>query len=138
MLSDHVTFLVDDENRENEGDLIMAAPMVSPEDINFMATHARGLICLTITEDRCRQLDLGMMVESNGAKHETPFTLSIEAARGVTTGISAADRAHTIKVASNFIDDPENFDPTKFEDKVSAEEKQLNAMNAASDEKKKN
>ena len=94
-----MVILVDDENRENEGDLIMAAPMVRPEDINFMATHARGLICLTITEDRCRQLDLGMMVESNGAKHETPFTLSIEAARGVTTGISAADRAHTIKVA---------------------------------------
>ena len=94
-----MVILVDDENRENEGDLIMAAPMVKPEDINFMATHARGLICLTITEDRCRQLDLGMMVERNGAKHETPFTLSIEAARGVTTGISAADRAHTIKVA---------------------------------------
>ena len=94
-----MVILVDDENRENEGDLVMAAPMVQPQDINFMATYARGLICLTITEERCRQLGLGMMVDTNGAKHGTPFTTSIEAAEGVTTGISAADRAHTIQVA---------------------------------------
>ena len=86
--------LMDDEDRENEGDLVMAAPMVRPQDINFMATNARGLICLTLNQERCQQLDLAMMVnsDSNNSSHGTPFTLSIEAAEGVTTGISAADR----------------------------------------------
>ena len=93
--------LVDDEDRENEGDLVMAAPMIRPEDINFMAKNARGLICLTLTEARCAQLKLPMMVDDvrNNSSHGTPFTLSIEAAEGVTTGISAADRAKTIQVA---------------------------------------
>ena len=97
--------LMDDEDRENEGDLVMAAPMVRPEDINFMATNARGLICLPLSEERCEQLNLGLMVagETNSSSHGTPFTLSIEAAKGVTTGISAADRARTVQaaVASN-------------------------------------
>jgi 3,4-dihydroxy 2-butanone 4-phosphate synthase/GTP cyclohydrolase II len=97
--------LMDDEDRENEGDLVMAAPMVRPEDINFMATNARGLICLPLSEERCQQLNLGLMVasDSNSSSHGTPFTLSIEAAEGVTTGISAADRARTVQaaVASN-------------------------------------
>ena len=96
-----MVILMDDEDRENEGDLVMAAPMVRAEDINFMATNARGLICLTLHEDRCRQLDLAMMVsaDSNNSSHSTPFTLSIEAAEGVTTGISAADRARTVQAA---------------------------------------
>ena len=97
--------LMDDEDRENEGDLVMAAPMVRPQDINFMATNARGLICLPLNQERCQQLDLAMMVnsDSNNSSHGTPFTLSIEAAEGVTTGISAADRARTVQaaVASN-------------------------------------
>ncbi len=91
--------LMDDEDRENEGDLIMAASKVRPEDINFMARYGRGLICLTLTEQRCRQLNLPLMVQSNGARFSTNFTLSIEAAEGVTTGISAADRAETIRAA---------------------------------------
>jgi 3,4-dihydroxy 2-butanone 4-phosphate synthase/GTP cyclohydrolase II len=94
-----MVILMDDEDRENEGDLIMVAEHVRPEDINFMATHARGLICLTLTEQRCRQLDLPLMVNNNLAQHSTNFTVSIEAAEGVTTGISAADRAHTIRMA---------------------------------------
>lgn len=100
-----MVILMDDEDRENEGDLVMAAPMVRPEDINFMATNARGLICLPLSEERCQQLNLGLMVagESNSSSHATPFTLSIEAAEGVSTGISAADRARTVQaaVASN-------------------------------------
>lgn len=91
--------LMDDEDRENEGDLIMAASMVRPEDINFMASKARGLICLTLTAQRCEQLGLSLMVDNNKAAHGTNFTLSIEAREGVTTGISAADRAHTTRVA---------------------------------------
>ncbi|MGK0499072.1 MAG: 3,4-dihydroxy 2-butanone 4-phosphate synthase/GTP cyclohydrolase II [Oceanicoccus sp.] len=95
-----MVILMDDEDRENEGDLVMASECVKPQDINFMAKHARGLICLTLTEDRCRQLDLPLMVEgANGAQFGTNFTLSIEAAAGVTTGISAADRAHTVRTA---------------------------------------
>ena len=94
-----MVILMDDEDRENEGDLVIAAEMVRTEDINFMATHARGLICLTLTKERCQQLNLPLMVKSNGAAFETNFTLSIEAAEGVTTGISAADRAQTIRVA---------------------------------------
>lgn len=94
-----MVILMDDEDRENEGDLIMAAEQVRTEDINFMATHARGLICLTLAEERCRQLDLPLMVSDNQAQHSTNFTVSIEAAEGVTTGISAADRARTVRAA---------------------------------------
>ena len=94
-----MVILMDDEDRENEGDLVIAAEMVRADDINFMATHARGLICLTLTQDRCEQLKLPLMVKSNGAQFETNFTLSIEATEGVTTGISAADRAHTVRTA---------------------------------------
>jgi 3,4-dihydroxy 2-butanone 4-phosphate synthase/GTP cyclohydrolase II len=91
--------LVDEEDRENEGDLVLAADFVTPEAINFMARHGRGLVCLTLTEERCRQLDLALMVSANRSSQGTNFTLSIEAAQGVTTGISAADRAHTVQVA---------------------------------------
>ncbi len=91
--------LMDDEDRENEGDLIIAAEKVTPEIINFMARHACGLICMTLTEDRCKQLRLPLMVRDNNAQHSTNFTLSIEAATGVTTGISAADRAATVQAA---------------------------------------
>jgi len=94
-----MVIVMDDEDRENEGDLIMAASMVRPEDINFMATHGRGLICLTLTRERCRQLSLPLMVNDNQDAHSTNFTLSIEAAEGVTTGISAYDRAHTVRTA---------------------------------------
>lgn len=93
--------LLDDEDRENEGDLVMAAEFVTPADINFMAKHGRGLICLTLTEDRGKQLNLEPMVTNNGTKMGTNFTVSIEAAHGVTTGISTADRAHTIQTAVN-------------------------------------
>jgi 3,4-dihydroxy 2-butanone 4-phosphate synthase/GTP cyclohydrolase II len=91
--------IMDDEDRENEGDLIMAASKVRPEDINFMATHGRGLICLTLTRERCRQLSLPLMVNDNQDQHTTNFTVSIEAAEGVTTGISAYDRAQTVRAA---------------------------------------
>lgn len=91
--------IMDDEHRENEGDLLMAASKVRPEDINFMARHGRGLICLTLTEERCRQLRLPLMVSDTHREHRTNFTLSIEAAEGVTTGISAYDRAHTVRTA---------------------------------------
>jgi 3,4-dihydroxy 2-butanone 4-phosphate synthase/GTP cyclohydrolase II len=91
--------LMDDEDRENEGDLIMAAECVRPEDVNFMARFGRGLICLTLTRERCRQLRLPLMVSDTDSAHRTNFTLSIEAAEGVTTGISAHDRAHTITTA---------------------------------------
>ncbi|HZH44594.1 MAG TPA: 3,4-dihydroxy-2-butanone-4-phosphate synthase [Lysobacter sp.] len=91
--------IVDDEDRENEGDLIMAAELVRPSDINFMVTHARGLVCLSLTRERCRQLGLPPMVRDNTSPHGTNFTVSIEAAEGVTTGISAYDRAHTIRTA---------------------------------------
>ncbi len=91
--------LVDEEDRENEGDLVMAAQFITPEAINFMARHGRGLICLTLTEARCRQLNLPPMVQRNGTRFGTNFFASIEAASGVTTGISAADRAHTIQTA---------------------------------------
>ena len=91
--------IVDDEDRENEGDLIMAAELVRPADINFMVTHARGLVCLSLNRERCQQLGLGPMVAHNRSQHHTNFTVSIEAAEGVTTGISAYDRAHTIRTA---------------------------------------
>ncbi len=91
--------LVDDEDRENEGDLVIPAQMATPAAVNFMATHGRGLICLTLTGDRVDQLGLNLMSQHNGTRHETAFTTSIEAREGVTTGISAADRARTISVA---------------------------------------
>ena len=91
--------LVDDEDRENEGDLIIPAQMATPSAINFMATHGRGLICLALTGDRIEQLGLPLMSPQNGTRHETAFTVSIEAREGVTTGISAGDRARTISVA---------------------------------------
>ena len=91
--------LVDDEDRENEGDIVVAAEKITPEWVNFMATHGRGLICLTLTEERARQLDLPLMVRDNSEAFGTAFTVSIEARSGVTTGISAADRAHTVLTA---------------------------------------
>ena len=94
-----MVIMVDDENRENEGDLIMAAGKVRPEDVNYMATHGRGLICLTLSRERCAQLRLPLMVTDTDAHHATNFTISIEAAEGITTGISAHDRAHTIQAA---------------------------------------
>ena len=96
-----MVILVDEEDRENEGDLVMAAEFVTPEAINFMVKHARGLVCLPMTEAHCKQLNLSLMVRDNGSPLGTNFTLSIEAASGVTTGISAADRARTIQVAAN-------------------------------------
>jgi 3,4-dihydroxy 2-butanone 4-phosphate synthase/GTP cyclohydrolase II len=99
MRQGRMVVLLDDEDRENEGDLVMAAQFVTQSDINFMAMHGRGLICLTLTEERGKQLNLEPMVTKNGTKMGTNFTVSIEAAEGVTTGISAADRAHTIQVA---------------------------------------
>lgn len=91
--------LVDHEDRENEGDLVIPAQMATPEAINFMATYGRGLICLTLTSDRCDALDLQLMASYNSSRHETAFTISIEAREGVTTGISAHDRARTVAVA---------------------------------------
>lgn len=95
----HMAIIMDDEGRENEGDLVMAAEKVRPEDINFMSMHGRGLICLTLTRERCQQLRLPLMVTDNQTPHRTNFTVSIEAAEGVTTGISAADRARTVQAA---------------------------------------
>ena len=94
-----MVILVDEEDRENEGDLVLAADHVTAEAVNFMAKHGRGLICLTLTRERCQQLNLPLMVRDNGTSMGTNFTVSIEAASGVTTGISAADRALTIKTA---------------------------------------
>lgn len=104
-----MVILVDEENRENEGDLVMAAEFITPEAINFMATHGRGLICLTLTEERCRQLNLPLMVSANRSPHGTNFTLSIEAASGVTTGISASDRARTVQAATKADAKPEDI-----------------------------
>ncbi|MEM7361239.1 MAG: 3,4-dihydroxy-2-butanone-4-phosphate synthase [Pseudomonadota bacterium] len=95
-----MVIITDDEDRENEGDLMMAADCVTAEDINFMARYGRGLICLTLTEERCEQIGLPLMVgDNNGARFSTNFTMSIEASEGVTTGISAADRARTVQAA---------------------------------------
>ena len=94
-----MVILVDEEDRENEGDLVMAAEFVTPEAINFMVNHGRGLVCLTLTEDRCKQLELPLMSARNGTAYGTNFTVSIEAAEGVETGISVADRARTVQVA---------------------------------------
>jgi len=99
MRNGRMVIMLDDANRENEGDLIMAAECVRPEDINFMARYGRGLICLTLTRERCRQLHLPLMVAASDAEQSTNFTVSIEAAEGVTTGISAHDRAQTVRAA---------------------------------------
>jgi len=104
-----MVILVDDEDRENEGDLCMAAQMVTPEAINFMATHGRGLICLAMTQEQIDRLKLPMMVKDNQSPFETAFTVSIEARKGVTTGISAADRAHTIQTAVRLDVKPEDI-----------------------------
>ena len=109
MKAGKMVILVDEEDRENEGDLVLAADFVSAEHINFMARYGRGLICLTVTEERCRQLNLPLMVTANRAPHGTAFTLSIEAAEGVTTGISAADRARTVQMAVAKNAKPENI-----------------------------
>jgi 3,4-dihydroxy 2-butanone 4-phosphate synthase/GTP cyclohydrolase II len=93
--------LVDDEDRENEGDLVIPAQFATPDAINFMARHARGLICLAMTRHRVEELGLPLMAQANGTRHQTAFTVSIEAREGVTTGISAHDRAHTVAVAIN-------------------------------------
>jgi 3,4-dihydroxy 2-butanone 4-phosphate synthase/GTP cyclohydrolase II len=99
MRAGRMVILVDEEDRENEGDLVLAADHVTPEAINFMAKFGRGLICLTLTRERCELLNLPPMVERNGAQYSTAFTVSIEAAEGVTTGISAADRSRTVQAA---------------------------------------
>ena len=101
--------LVDDEDRENEGDLVIPAQMATPDAINFMAKHGRGLICLALAKQRVEQLGLGLMSRHNGTRHETAFTTSIEAKEGVTTGISAADRARTISVAIDAAQGPEHI-----------------------------
>jgi 3,4-dihydroxy 2-butanone 4-phosphate synthase/GTP cyclohydrolase II len=104
-----IVILVDDEDRENEGDLTMAAEKVTPEGINFMAKYGRGLICLSLTEERLNELRLPMMVSENTSRFQTAFTISIDARRGVTTGISAADRACTILTAINEETKPEDL-----------------------------
>ena len=96
-----IFILVDDEDRENEGDLVIPAQFATPDAINFMIKHARGLVCLAMTRSRCEALSLPLMTQANGTRHETAFTISIEAKEGVTTGISAADRARTVSVAIN-------------------------------------
>jgi 3,4-dihydroxy 2-butanone 4-phosphate synthase/GTP cyclohydrolase II len=96
-----IFILVDDEDRENEGDLVIPAQFATPDAINFMVKHARGLVCLALTKARCERLGLPLMSQANGSRHETAFTVSIEAREGVTTGISAGDRARTVAVAIN-------------------------------------
>ncbi|ROH89178.1 3,4-dihydroxy-2-butanone-4-phosphate synthase [Stagnimonas aquatica] len=104
-----MVILMDDEDRENEGDLLMCADAVRPEDINFMARFGRGLVCLTLTQEKCKALRLPLMVSDNGSGFGTNFTLSIEAAQGVTTGISAHDRAHTVRTAVKSDAKPEDI-----------------------------
>jgi 3,4-dihydroxy 2-butanone 4-phosphate synthase / GTP cyclohydrolase II len=104
-----IVVLVDDEDRENEGDLVFAAEFVSPEKINFLATHGRGLICMPITEEHAQRLGLRPMVEHNRSRHGTNFTVSIEAAEGIATGISAHDRALTVRVAASQSAKPEDI-----------------------------
>jgi 3,4-dihydroxy 2-butanone 4-phosphate synthase / GTP cyclohydrolase II len=101
--------LADDEDRENEGDLVIPAQFATPDVVNFMAKYGRGLICLAMTSERVKQLDLPLMSQANGTRHQTAFTVSIEAAEGVTTGISAADRARTIAVAIDATKGPEHL-----------------------------
>ncbi|MDE2390646.1 MAG: 3,4-dihydroxy-2-butanone-4-phosphate synthase, partial [Rhodospirillales bacterium] len=91
-----IFILVDDEDRENEGDLVIPAQFATPDAINFMIKHARGLVCLAMTKARCDALGLPLMTQANGSRHETAFTISIEAREGISTGISAADRARTV------------------------------------------
>ena len=104
-----MVIIMDDESRENEGDLVMPAASVRPEDINFMAQYGRGLICVTLTPERCERLQLPLMAKSGRSKHGTNFTVSIEAAEGVTTGISAADRTTTIRAATKPDAKPEDL-----------------------------
>jgi len=104
-----MVIMVDDENRENEGDLMMAAQKVCAQDINFMASHGRGLICLTLTRERCAQLQLPLMVEATDACHATNFTVTIEAAEGIESGVSAHDRARTIQTAVHRDAQPEHL-----------------------------
>lgn len=105
-----VVIVVDDANRENEGDFIIPAEMASPEIINFMATHARGLICVALTEERCRELDLHLMVQDNTSSHETQFTVSVDLkGHGTTTGISASDRSKTVRALINRDTRPEDL-----------------------------
>ncbi|WP_085904936.1 3,4-dihydroxy-2-butanone-4-phosphate synthase [Kiloniella majae] len=105
----HMFILVDDENRENEGDLVIPAQMATPEAINFMAKYGRGLICLALCKERVEELGLTLMAQKNGTRHETAFTVSIEAKEGVTTGISAPDRARTISVATDPTASPDDI-----------------------------
>jgi len=107
--SGRMVVVVDDEDRENEGDVVMAAEFVTADAINFMATHARGWICLALSPERCDELGLELMSAKNETPHQTPFTVTIEAREGVTTGISAADRAHTIRVATDPEKGPEDI-----------------------------
>ena len=104
-----MVIVCDDEDRENEGDLTMAAELVTPEDINFMATHGRGLICLPMAEEMLDRLEIPQMITHNSSRMGTAFTVSIEAKDGVSTGISAADRAHTCRVAVDEATDPEDL-----------------------------
>ncbi len=104
-----MVIMVDDENRENEGDLMMAAQKVRAQDINFMASHGRGLICLTLTRERCAQLQLPLMVAATDACHATNFTVTIEAAEGIESGVSARDRARTIQTAVHRDAQPEHL-----------------------------
>ena len=96
-----IVILVDDEDRENEGDLVFAAEFVTPEKINFLAKHGRGLVCMSVTEEHAARLGLKPMVEQNRSRHGTNFTVSIEAAEGIASGISAHDRALTVKIAAS-------------------------------------
>ncbi len=105
-----LVIVVDDENRENEGDFIAAAELITPEKVNFMVTHGRGLICAPITEQRCEELDLDLMVGKNTSSHETPFTVSVDLiGHGCTTGISASDRAKTLKALADYNTKPEEL-----------------------------
>ena len=105
-----IIIVIDDENRENEGDFVSAAEKVTPEMINFMATHGRGLICTPLIEDRCKELGLDLMIGKNTANFETPFTVSVDLiGNGCTTGISAQDRAKTIKALANLNLNPEEL-----------------------------
>jgi len=104
-----MVIVVDDADRENEGDLIMAAELVRPEDVNFITREARGMLCISITKDRARDLDLEFMVRENTALHETPFTVSVDAKTGTTTGISAYDRSHTIRKIIDLSTKPEDL-----------------------------
>jgi len=105
----HMFILSDDENRENEGDLVIPAQFATPEAINFMAKHGRGLICLAMESKQIERLGLPLMTQQNGTRFQTAFTVSIEAREGVTTGISAADRAHTIQTAISPTSGPQNI-----------------------------